>query len=285
MNISALPIAVFDSGVGGLTVLRALKAHLPNESFLYLGDMARLPYGTKSPETITRYALNAAHFLLSQNIKLLVIACHTATSLALTALEQNFVNLPIVGVLEPGVYAACTNTRNNHIAIIATEATVKAEAYQKAIVKLKSEAQVVAKGCSLFVALAEEGWVEGIIAEEVAKQYLSPIFSAVDKPDCLLLGCTHFPPLATTIQKIVGKDVRIIDPAIETARRVKQVLQRQGLLNGESRTSSTRFMVTDSPDRFTKIAAQFLETEIHSAQVRLVDTQLHPLSEPEDETI
>ncbi len=272
MNMSSLPIAVFDSGVGGLTVLRALKSHLPNESFLYLGDMARLPYGTKSPETIIRYAFNATQFLFAQNIKLLVVACHTATSLALPFLEKNFLNLPIVGVLEPGAQAACTTTRNNQIAIIATEATVKAQAYQKAIKRLKPEANVVAKGCSLFVALAEEGWVEGSIAEEVAKQYLLPLFDTSPKPDCLLLGCTHFPPLATTIQKVLGHDVRIIDPAIETARQVKDVLQARSLLNEAQNPTSTRFLVTDSPERFSKIAAQFLETTVNLSQVTLVET-------------
>lgn len=277
---SSLPIGVFDSGVGGLTVLRTLKEHLPQESFLYLGDMARVPYGTKSPAAVVRYTLNAAHFLLSQNIKLLVIACHTASTVALTALEQTFKFLPIVGMIEPGAQAACAASKNGHIAVIATEGTVKAQGYQNAINQLRTPVQVHAQGCSIFVALAEEGWVTGQIAESVAKRYLDPLFNRQPRPDCLLLGCTHFPLLTAAIEKVIGKDIYIVDPAVETAQAVKQILQQRNLENLQPATAATtRFLVTDSPERFSRIAEQFLTMSISATQVQLVDTSSSKLPE------
>ncbi len=270
---TTLPIAVFDSGVGGLTVLRTLQDHLPNESFLYLGDMARVPYGTKSPAAIVRYTLSAANFLLSQNIKFLVIACHTASTMALSALEQAFSSLPIVGMIEPGALAACTISQNGHIAVIATEGTVKAQGYQKAINRIRAPAQVIAQGCSVFVALAEEGWTSGPITESVAKRYLDPLFNRQPRPDCLLLGCTHFPLLTDAIEKVIGKDIFIVDPATETAQAVKQILQQRGLENTQSPSAAvTRFLVTDAAERFARIAEQFLSTSISASQIQLVDT-------------
>lgn len=271
--INSLPIAVFDSGVGGLSVLRTLQEYLPNESFLYLGDMARVPYGTKSANAVIRYSLSAANFLISQyHIKLLVIACHTASTLALDTLERTF-NLPIVGMIDPGAQAACAMTKNNHIAVIATEATVKAQGYQKAILQIRQDAQIVAQACSLFVALAEEGWVKGPIAELVAQQYLSPLFNGKMKPDCLLLGCTHFPLLTHPIKTVIGKDTLIIDPAIETAQSVKRILNERGLSNAQdAQDAKTEFLVTDAPDRFIRVAEQFLAAPIPSDQIKVVDT-------------
>jgi glutamate racemase len=281
-NTSAsLPIAVFDSGVGGLTVLRTLKEHLPQESFLYLGDMVRVPYGTKSPETIVRYTLEAVQFLISQRIKLLVIACHTASTLALAAVEKTFASLPVIGMLEPGASAACTVSQNGHIAVIATEATVKAQGYQKAIQQIRTSAQVVAQACSVFVALAEEGWVRGPIAESVARQYLDPLFNRQPRPDCLLLGCTHFPLLEAAIQKIIGPDICIINPAVETAHAVAKILYQRDLANPQSATQAlTQFLVTDSPERFARVAEQFLLTPINPAQIQLVDTSLLSEKQP-----
>lgn len=277
---AALPIAVFDSGVGGLTVLRTLREFLPNESFIYLGDMARVPYGTKSPAAIVRYTLGAANFLVAQQIKLLVIACHTASTLALRALEQEFKFLPMVGMIEPGASAACAASKNGHIAVIATEATVKAQGYQQAIRQIRAPAVVAAQACSVFVALAEEGWTHGLIAESVAKQYLDPLFNRHPRPDCLLLGCTHFPLLADSIQKVIGEDIRIIDPAVETARTVQQILQQRALANPQlPHHATTQFLVTDSPERFARVAEQFLSTPVNADQIQLVDT--FPLSEKE----
>lgn len=268
------PIGVFDSGVGGLTVLRALKNQLPNESFIYLGDMARVPYGTKSAPAIIRYTLRAASVLAAQDIKLLVVACHTASTLAISALNNQFPSLPLVGMIEPGARAACLHSKNKHIAVIATEATVKAQGYQSAICQVCPQAQVVAQACSVFVALAEEGWVNGSIAESVARKYLAPIFNHhTPRPDCLLLGCTHFPPLLSAIQKIIGENVHIVDPAIETAFAVKHILGEKNLLNPQAPADATTdFLVTDSPERFAKVAEQFLETQLHSSQIQLVQT-------------
>ncbi len=275
-NTSAnLPIAVFDSGVGGLTVLRTLKEHLPQESFLYFGDMARVPYGTKSPAAVISYTLGAARHLVSQNIKLLVVACHTASTLALPALEQEFPSLPIVGMIEPGAKAACAASQNGHIAVIATEATVKAQGYQKAVRLLRSPAQVVAQACSIFVALAEEGWVKGPIAESIARQYISPLFNSLPRPDCLLLGCTHFPLLRESIQNVIGKETCIIDPAVETALTVKQILQDRDLINTQPAANAlSQFQVTDSPERFAYVAGQFLATSISLDQIQCVGLQL-----------
>lgn len=273
-NSTNLPIAVFDSGVGGLTVLRALQQELPEESFLYLGDTARLPYGTKSPTTIINYALHASRMLIAQNIKLLVVACNTATTLALPVLKKNFLTLPIIGTLEPGAQAACTASRNGCIAVIATEATVNAQGYQNTIKQIRPQAQVIARSCGLFVALAEEGWVTGPIAELTAKHYLDPLFDQSPRPDCLLLGCTHFPVMANTIQKIIGKDIHLIDSATATALAVKNILQERELLNQQSYLpEDIKFFVTDSPERFVRIAQQFLDIPINPAQVCLVDTQ------------
>ncbi len=270
-DTAGLPIAVFDSGVGGLTVLRTLKEHLPQESFLYLGDMARVPYGTKSPSAVVHYTLGATKYLISQKIKLLVVACHTASTLALSTLEQAFPNLPIVGMIEPGARAACAASRNGCIAVIATEATVKAQGYQKAVQQLGSPVQVMAQACSIFVALAEEGWVTGPIAESIARQYISPLFQAQPKPDCLLLGCTHFPLLKESIQNVVGHETCIIDPAVETALTVKKILQQRSMTNLQSVENATSiFQVTDSPDRFAHVAGKFLTSPIGSDQIKNV---------------
>ncbi|MBS0350183.1 MAG: glutamate racemase, partial [Proteobacteria bacterium] len=209
--------------------------------------------------------------LLSQNIKFLVIACHTASTVALTALERAFSNLPIAGMIEPGAQAACSISQNGHIAVIATEGTVKAQGYQRAIGRIKPDSKVIAQGCSVFVALAEEGWHEGPIAESVAQRYLGPLFVNNDRPDCLLLGCTHFPLLTKAIEKVIGNDIFIVDPADETAQAVKSILQQRNLENTQG-CALTKFLVTDSPERFARIAERFLSTSIHSAQIQLVDT-------------
>jgi glutamate racemase len=274
-TLSNLPIAVFDSGVGGLTVLRTLKEHLPQESFLYLGDMARVPYGTKSPTAVVNYTLGAARHLVSQNIKLLVVACHTASTLALTALEKAFPSLPIVGMIEPGARAACAASQNGCIAVIATEATVKAQGYQKAVQQFRSPAQVVAQACSIFVALAEEGWVNGPIAESIARQYIAPLFNSQPRPDCLLLGCTHFPLLRESIQNVIGKETCIIDPAVETALTVKQILLEKALINTQPASMAiSKFQVTDSPERFAFVAGQFLATPISPEQIQCIGLQI-----------
>ena len=264
------PVGVFDSGVGGLTVLKALAAELPCEHFVYLGDTARLPYGTKSPETVARYAVQAAEALSEYGVKCLVIACNTASSVGLPAIRQHISRTPVVGVIEPGAAAACAASRSGHIAVIATEGTVRGGAYQEAILRLRGRARVVAQPAQLFVALAEEGINEGPIAESVAHHYLYPLFHTGQAPDTLVLGCTHFPMLAGAIRAAVGPDIRIVDSATTTARSVRELLDREKLTRREG-AGTTRFLATDSVERFVRIGSRFLERPIDPEEVELVD--------------
>ncbi len=270
----ALPIGLFDSGVGGLTVLAALRSRLPEEDMLYLGDTARLPYGTKSPETITRYALQAAAKLVKQGVKILVIACNTATAAALPALRAAFAPLPIIGVVEPGAAAAAKASRSGHIAVIATEATIGRGAYQEALLRLRPDAKVTPRACSLLVSLAEEGWLEGAESEAVAARYLRPIFGAPageDAPDCLLLGCTHFPLLLDPIRRALGPEVTIVDSAQTTADKVREELAAAGLLQKNGQRGAIRFLTTDDVPRFVRTGSLFLGAAISAESVILVD--------------
>ena len=272
MNTDA-PIGVFDSGVGGLTVLKALVTQLPGERFVYLGDTARLPYGTKSPETVVRYALQAAEALAGNGVKCLVIACNTASAVGLAAVSERIREVPVIGVIEPGAEAACLASRSGHIAVIATEGTVRGGAYQEAIVRRRSEARVSAVPAQLFVALAEEGLCHGPIAASVARHYLEPLFnSRVDasRPDTLVLGCTHFPMLADAIRAVAGPDVAIVDSAETTARHVRQTLESQNLV-ARGGKGGLRLLATDAADRFARIGGRFLERPIKPHEVELVD--------------
>jgi glutamate racemase len=271
------PIGVFDSGVGGLTVLKALAAELPREHFVYLGDTARLPYGTKSPQTVARYAVQAAEALSEYGVKCLVIACNTASSVGLPAIREHIREVPIIGVIEPGAEAACAASKSGHIAVIATEGTVRGGAYQEAILRLRGRARVVAQPAQLFVALAEEGLYEGPIAASVARHYLDPLFQAArsgdpqsPSPDTLVLGCTHFPMLAGAIRAAVGPAITIVDSAATTAKAVRQTLERDNLARQEGE-GTTRFLATDSPERFARIGSRFLERPIDPEEVELVD--------------
>jgi glutamate racemase len=264
------PIGVFDSGVGGLTVLKALASELPREHFVYLGDTARLPYGTKSPETVARYAVQAAEALSEYGVKCLVIACNTASSVGLPAIRQHISRVPVVGVIEPGAEAACVASQTGHIAVIGTEGTIRGGAYQEAIMRLRARARIVASPAQLFVALAEEGLNEGPIATSVAQHYLNPLFHTNPAPDTLVLGCTHFPMLASAIRAAVGPNVRIVDSAATTARSVRELLDRENLTRREGE-GTTRFLATDSAERFARIGSRFLERPIDPEEVELVD--------------
>lgn len=265
------PIGVFDSGVGGLTVLRALRERLPGESFLYLGDTARLPYGTKSAETVCRYAEQAASILVEHGVKALVIACNTASSVALEHLRRRFAPLPVFGVIEPGAKAAVAASRRGEILVIATEGTVRGGAYERAIRALRPAAAVISTPCPLFVALAEEGWVDGPIAEAIARRYLEPILAGRPEIDALVLGCTHFPVLHQAIGAVTGPDVTLVDSAATTAAVVAASVE-EGLL-GASRAPSreVRFLATDAPQRFARVGAVFLGEAIAPTAVELVD--------------
>ncbi|NNM59835.1 MAG: glutamate racemase [Legionellales bacterium] len=273
MNYQDQPIGVFDSGVGGLTVLKALKQHLPEESFIYLGDTARLPYGTKSAETIQRYTLQTAELLTRRGIKMLVVACNTASSVALERLQQHLPETPVVGVIQPGAQAAVAATKNGHIAVIATESTVRNGAYERAIHAQFPTAVIQSQSCPLLVALAEEGWHDGEVVEAVVARYLKPVLRASDhfKPDCLVLGCTHFPVLREVIQAYVGSDIMLVDSANTTATVVAGLLAEHGLKRVNSSLSTSQFLVTDAPDRFARIASQFLGETLLEKDIHLVD--------------
>ncbi len=263
-------IGIFDSGMGGLTVMRALKARLPNESFIYLGDTARLPYGTKSADTVTRYAVQASAALMAHDIKLLVVACNTASAAALPTLSQSLAPLPVVGVIEPGAAAAVAAVPEGPIAVIATEGTVRGGAYVRAIQALSPQMPVVQQACPLFVALAEEGLRDGPITELVARRYLEPLLATMPRPRGLVLGCTHFPVLKATIAKVAGADVTLIDSAETTAAAVEKILREKSLLH-DGPAQPPKFLATDAPGRFAHLGEIFLGEPIDPGAVTLVD--------------
>ncbi len=268
-TLNNAPIAVFDSGVGGLTVLKALWQALPQESFIYLADTARIPYGTKSQETVEEYARQICAKLIDEHaIKALVIACNTASAHALPALTAQFPDLPILGVIVPGARKAIAVTRNQHIAVIATEGTVHHQAYEKAIKALNPKIKVVSQACTLLVALAEEGWIEGEISDRIIQRYLQPLFAhpPAERPDTLVLGCTHFPLLRQGIEHYLGKDITVIDSASTTAEALIALLQKHHL-ETQSLTADTQFLVTDSPQRFILTAALFLGKTLNENKV------------------
>ena len=265
MSLSTLPIGIFDSGVGGLTVYRALHDRLPNEHFIYLGDTARVPYGTKSLATVERYAIENSLFLASLGIKMLVVACNTASALALPKIRKK-IGLDVVGVIGPGGRKAVEITKEKErpkIAVIATEATVASDAYLEAIRRANAEVEVMQTGCPLFVPLAEEGWTQEPETVSIATKYLSEIREF--RPDALVLGCTHYPILRDVIQRTVGENVKLVDSGEATSEEVKQLLQEKGLMNpdgfgGERNLCDDldHFYVTDAADRFAKVAERFL---------------------------
>lgn len=268
-------IGVFDSGMGGLTVLRALRAQLPHENLVYLGDTARLPYGTKSAETVTAYALQATQLLMAHDVKMVVIACNTASSVALGPLSDELAPLSVVGVVEPGARAGIAATRSGRIGVLATESTVAGGAYLRAIEALAPHAQVSQQACALFVALAEEGWGDGEIAEAAAARYLAPLFAdKTNAPDTLVLACTHFPVLAPTITKVLeaqGLHATLVDSADTTAGVVVAMLEDQNLKNTDDVAGTERFLATDAPDRFARAGGLFFGQPIEASQVELVD--------------
>ncbi len=266
--MNELPIGIFDSGVGGLTVYRALHGRLPNERFVYLGDTARVPYGTKSLATVERYALENSQFLASLGIKMLVVACNTASALALPAIRER-IGMDVVGVIGPGGRKAVELTRDlpsPHIGVIATEATVASNAYFEAIRRASSTAEIMQAGCPLFVPLAEEGWTNEPETFSIAAKYLGKLKDFA--PDALVLGCTHYPILRDVIQQTVGEDVILVDSGEATADEVAASLKEKGLENPsevigrrELCDDLDHFYVTDAADRFARVAERFLGTQ------------------------
>ncbi len=259
-----LPIGIFDSGVGGLTVYRALHERLPNERFVYLGDTARVPYGTKSLATVERYAVENSRFLAAHGIKLLVVACNTASALALPAI-RSVIKIPVMGVIEPGSRAAVEIAKGKNIGVIATEATVQSHAYAKAMSALGATGQVIERACPLFVSLAEEGWAGSDVARAVAREYLSEFQKTT--LGALVLGCTHYPILRDVISEAVGGDVNLIDSGEATARDVQSLLENSDLTHEDTPglyeerqlcDDLDHFYVTDAAERFAKVAERFL---------------------------
>ena len=257
-------IGIFDSGVGGLTVVHALLAALPAEDLVYLGDTGRTPYGTKSAETVTRYSLENVEFLVERGVKMVVVACNTSSAVALDAIRAR-VDVPVVGVIEPGARAAVARTTRRRVGVVATEATIASGAYTRALRALDPTLELYTRACPLLVPLAEEGWTEGPVARGVVETYLASLrHSGIDT---LILGCTHYPLLKGLIAELMGADVALVDSAEETAREVASLLASQGLARPDG-TGSTSFFVTDTPDRFVRIGQRFLGARVASA-VRL----------------
>jgi len=252
--LNECPIGVFDSGVGGLTVLKEILRLLPGEELIYLGDTARVPYGTKSPATVLRYALEAGEFLAFSRIKMLVVACNTASSVALETLEKRF-DFPVVGVIEPGARKAAGVTRRGKVGIIGTEGTIRTGAYVRAIHALNPDIEVFSAAAPLFVPLAEEGWVDHAVTHLVAREYVEPLLE--HGIDTLVLGCTHYPLLKTPLQSVAGKDVVLVDSAEETAHTVSSLLEKRGLLK-RNPPAQPRFFVTDVSERFERVGGGFL---------------------------
>lgn len=255
-------IGVFDSGVGGLTVLKEIMRLLPEEELIYLGDTARVPYGTKSPRTVLRYALEAAAFLVQRRVKVLVVACNTASSVALAALEEQF-NVPVIGVIEPGARRAAALTRRRKVGVIGTEGTVKSGAYARAIHAIDPAIEVLSAPCPLFVPLAEEGWAEHPVARLAAEEYLAPL--QAEGIDALVLGCTHYPLLKPTLQRVLGSEVPLVDSAEETAQTVAKVLHDARLAR-RSGPGAHRYYVTDVPARFERVGGAFLGAPLQKVE-------------------
>lgn len=252
------PIGIFDSGVGGLTVLKEINKLLPKENLIYLGDTARVPYGIRSPETVIKYSLQCAEFLYKNGIKLLVVACNTSSSISLDVLRKNF-NIPVLGVIEPGAKTALRVTKNKKIGVIGTEATIQSNAYSVKIKNINPDATVISKSCPLFVPIVEEGIIEGNIADLIIERYLKEIKES--GIDTLILGCTHYPLLKSAIKKYLN-NINLVDSAEAIAKDVEELLREKKLLNNQKSNATKLFHVTDSPDRFKKIGEIFLNFEI-----------------------
>lgn len=256
------PIGVFDSGVGGLTVVKELLRLLPHEEVVYFGDTARVPYGTKSKETVTKFSIENAIFLMRHHVKLIVVACHTCSALSLSTLSGHF-RVPIVGMIDPGVREALRRTRNFRIGVIGTRATVQSETYEREIKRLRPDARVFSAACPLFVPLVEEGWLDHDLTKAIAERYLAPLIQK--KVDTVILGCTHYPLLRKVIQEVMGPKVTLVDSGREAAFSVQNILKEQELASGNGRPRH-RFFVSDEPGRFSEIGERFLGERLRSVE-------------------
>ena len=265
-DMSRAPIGVFDSGVGGLTVAREIMRNLPNEHIVYFGDTARVPYGSKSKETIIRFSRQIIRFLLTQNVKAIVIACNTASALALDEVEKEF-DIPIIGVVKPGAQVAAETTVNKKIGVIATEGTINSRMYDKLITEQDPEITVFGKACPLFVPLVEEGWLKDPVTEEVARRYLDELLA--QDIDSLILGCTHYPLLRSLLRGVVGDKVNLVNPAYETAKALERLLKEKNLENPGTKEPTNepyRFFVSDAANKFKNFANSILPYDIETTQ-------------------
>jgi len=252
-------IGVFDSGVGGLTVVKELSRQMPSEDIVYFGDIARVPYGIKSQETVIRFSIENTLFLLKQNVKLICVACNTVSSLALPVIRHHF-RVPIVGVISPGVREAVYATRSKRIGVIGTAGTIKSRAYEKEIRHLDPAVKVTALPCPLFVPFVEEGWLNGEVVEKVVRHYMRPLKKA--GVDTVVLGCTHYPLLKPMLKKVLGPEVTLIDSAKQVAMEVKKILAADGELNCGTKAGRNRFYVSDNPHWFSSLAKRFLGKKV-----------------------
>lgn len=260
------PIGVFDSGVGGLTVVREIMRQIPNEKIIYFGDTARVPYGSKSKDTVTRFSRQIVRFLQTHNVKTIVIACNTASAYALEDLEKE-IDIPVIGVVKPGAKVASEVTRNGKIGVIATEATIGSKIYSQYITEINKDVTIFGKACPLFVPLVEEGLWQDPVTDEIARRYLAELID-IDI-DTLILGCTHYPLIRSTVAKIMGEDVTLVNPAYETARELKKLLKEKGLLNEKQPAlgeNQYRFFVSDGAEKFKRFANSIIKYGILSAK-------------------
>jgi len=261
------PIGVFDSGIGGLTVVKALCDQLPNETIVYLGDTARVPYGPKSPETVQRYALELADMLMQKNAKALVVACNTVSSVALPLLKRKF-SVPVIGVIEPGARAALQATRNRHIGVIGTRATIRSGAYEKALRATDNNVRVSSRACPLLVPLIEEGLLDDAVTDQMVMRYLQPLLAG--GIDTIVLGCTHYPLLAGTIARVVNRQITLVDSAQNCATAVHETLNRQSMRSRATERGDLHVALTDAADNFLNVAREAL-------QLNFGEIELQPL--------
>lgn len=257
------PIGVFDSGLGGLTVLNEIKRLIPTESVVYFGDSGRAPYGTKSKDTVIKYTFQDIRFLLNQDIKMIVIACNTASACSLQLVKNNF-DIPVIEVIEPGAMTAVRETRNKKVGIIGTLATVNSGVYERAINKLDNSVETISKACPLFVPLVEEGWWDNDIALRIADEYLTPLKN--ENIDTLVMGCTHYPLLHGTISKVMGEDVKLVSSALEVTKVVREILKEKDIERDDRVKPVYRYYTSDSVEKFESLGSAILESEIHSAE-------------------
>ena len=258
------PIGLFDSGVGGLTVLREIEEQLPGEDVIYFGDTARIPYGSRSKETVIKYFLQSARFLLTKNIKAIVIACNTASAMVMDVARKEFKDIPIIGVIEPGAKASVAATKNSKIGVIGTKGTINSQSYQKSIRRKLPSAEIIGIPCPLFVPIVEEGWENSDVALMTARHYLLELKE--HNIDSLVLGCTHYPALRYTIDKVFEGKVTLVNPAYETAKQVKKLLKENNLLSSKIDDGIHKFYVSDDPENFRRIGGNIVKKEINQVE-------------------